>query len=102
MIKKGQTDVLKRREAKRERTLTLLNRDVPGEDVLTISSSQNDTQTVGKERALLFSLCITFSKYWLFKHTPEWRLINNRVKVIIPKEHHSPLQKTGSVFIFDA
>lgn len=45
----------KRREAKIERTLTLLNRDVPSEDVLTISSSQNHTQTVGKERTLLFS-----------------------------------------------
>lgn len=33
-------------------------------------------------------------KFLLFKHRPERGLINNRVKVIIPEEHHSPLPKT--------
>lgn len=56
-IEEGQTWGHKRKETKMERTPTLLNRDIPSEDILSISSSQNNTQTVNnKENTVVFLL----------------------------------------------
>lgn len=55
--KEGQAYGQKKKETKIERTLTLLNRDIPSEDILSISSSQNNTQTVRKKRTLLLFSC---------------------------------------------